>query len=271
MANASPRQILTDLWAAGGGDTDALSRVVLTGDEPALPSSFRVGAIAQASIAAAGLAAAEIWRLRSGRSQSVSVDMRHAAIEFRSERHARIAGQTPPPLWDKIAGVYSTGDGRWVRLHTNFPHHRDGILKLLQCAYEREAVQASLLKWNAEPFETAAADAKLTLLQEPDFALAWYRAYAETHAPLVVTQRSSDGELLGLDRIEVGRRRVDRYTRQQQRDLETLMARRDLHPADRRQGAEPRHQRRARVRRSRGGVLRKRPHGPVRCLFGHVP
>ena len=65
------------------------------------------------------------------------------------------------PAWDKIAGVYDTGDGRKVRLHTNFPHHRDGMLKLLGCAYDREAVQRALLKWQAEPFETAAAAAGL--------------------------------------------------------------------------------------------------------------
>ncbi len=214
MANASPRQILTDLWAAGGGDAEALSRVVLTGDEPALPSSFRVGPMAQASIAAAGLAAAEIWRLRSGRSQSVSVDMRHAAIEFRSERHARLAGQTPPPLWDKIAGVYRTGDGRWVRLHTNFPHHRDGILKLLQCSYDREAVQSSLLKWNAEPFETAAAEAKLvaTMMRSPAEWAAHAQGQAIAALPLVEITRIGEApprRLLKAERPLSGVRALD--------------------------------------------------------------
>ena len=85
-----------------------------------------------ATIAAAGLAAAEIWRRRTGRAQAVTVDMRHAAVEFRSERHMRIDGGPPGPTWDKIAGVYDTGDGRKVRLHTNFPHHRDGMLALLE-------------------------------------------------------------------------------------------------------------------------------------------
>ena len=61
----------------------------------------------------------------------------------------RLDGKPPGPAWDKIAGVYRTGDGRCVRLHTNFPHHRDGMLKLLACAYEREAVQAALMKWEA--------------------------------------------------------------------------------------------------------------------------
>ena len=53
----TPREILADLWTLAGGDTSALSAVTLTGDEPQLPSSFRVAAAAQASIAAAGLAA----------------------------------------------------------------------------------------------------------------------------------------------------------------------------------------------------------------------
>ena len=132
-SSQAPADVLRDLWSAAGGDLSALSCVLLAGSEPALPSSFRVGTAAQATIAAAGLAAAEVWRQRTKRSQTVSVDVRHAAIEFRSERYMRIDGKPPGPAWDKIAGVYSTGDARKVRLHTNFPHHRDGMLKLLGC------------------------------------------------------------------------------------------------------------------------------------------
>ena len=128
---APPSRILADLWSVAGGDPAALDRVRLTGADPVLPSSFRVGSAAQATIAASGLAATELWRQRSGRTQSVAVDMRHAAVEFRSERYMRIDGKPPGPAWDKIAGVYGTGDGRTVRLHTNFAHHRDGILKLV--------------------------------------------------------------------------------------------------------------------------------------------
>jgi crotonobetainyl-CoA:carnitine CoA-transferase CaiB-like acyl-CoA transferase len=165
----SAGQVLRNLWLAVGGDPASLANVELTGSDPALPSSFRVGTAAQASIAAAGLAAAEVWRQRTGRAQGVGVDMRHAAIEFRSERYMRLDGKPPGPAWDRIAGVYRTGDGRHLRLHTNFPHHRDGMLKLLGCGYEREAVQAALLKRAAEPFETAAAEAGLvaTMLRSP--------------------------------------------------------------------------------------------------------
>ena len=152
----SPREILSDIWTSAGGDPAALGAVTLTGEEPQLPSSFRLGAAAQASIAATGLAAAQIWKLRSGQSQAVAVDMRHAIVECRSERYLRVDGKPPGPAWDAIAGIYKTRDQRFVRLHTNFPHHRDAVCKVLNCKPERDAVQAALMQWDAEAFETAA-------------------------------------------------------------------------------------------------------------------
>jgi crotonobetainyl-CoA:carnitine CoA-transferase CaiB-like acyl-CoA transferase len=152
----SPREILADLWTFAGGDVAALEAVTLTGEEPKLPSSFRVAAAAQASIAATGLAAAQIWKLRSGQSQDVAVDMRHAVVECRSERYLRVDGKPPPPTWDVIAGIYKTRDRRFVRLHTNFPHHRAAVCKVLNCKAERDEVQAALMQWDAEAFETAA-------------------------------------------------------------------------------------------------------------------
>jgi crotonobetainyl-CoA:carnitine CoA-transferase CaiB-like acyl-CoA transferase len=201
-ASASPLQVLHALWLAAGGDAAALDRVRLTGADPALPSSFRVGTAAQATIAAVGLAAAEIWRQRTKRTQAVAVDMGHAAVEFRSERYMRIDGKPPGPAWDKIAGVYRTGDGRKVRLHTNFPHHRDGILKLLGCAYEREAVQAALMKWEGQKFETAAAEAKLvaTLMRSPAEWSAHPQGQAVARLPLFEITRIGDAPARALAR-----------------------------------------------------------------------
>jgi crotonobetainyl-CoA:carnitine CoA-transferase CaiB-like acyl-CoA transferase len=152
----SPRQILHDIWTSIGGEASALDALTLTGDEPQLPSSFRVAAAAQVSVAATGLAAAEIWKMRSGEAQEVAVDMRHAVVECRSERYLRVDGKPPPPAWDAIAGIYKTRDNRFVRLHTNFPHHREAVCKVLDCKPEREEVQAALMQWDGEAFETAA-------------------------------------------------------------------------------------------------------------------
>jgi crotonobetainyl-CoA:carnitine CoA-transferase CaiB-like acyl-CoA transferase len=151
----STTEILADIWTSAGGDPAALAAVRLTGDEAQLPSSFRVAAAAGVSVAATGLAAAEIWKWRSGEGQDVAVDMRHAAVECRSERYLRVDGKPPPPAWDTIAGVYKVRDG-FVRLHTNFPHHRDAVCQVLNCRPERDEVQAALMQWDGEAFETAA-------------------------------------------------------------------------------------------------------------------
>ena len=159
-AASASRMAVAALWRGAGLDEDALGWLRLTGQDPVLPSSFAVGTAAQASLAAAGLAAASLWQMRGGQAQDVAVDMRDAAAEFLSERLLRVDGEPGPEPWDAIAGLYPAADG-WVRLHTNFPHHRDGVLRLLGCANDRAAVAAALASWRAHAFEDAAAEAGL--------------------------------------------------------------------------------------------------------------
>ncbi len=190
----SVRDVLTDIWSSAACPPAALDDVTLTGADPVLPSSFRVGAAAQATIAASALAAAELWRLRGGRRQGVAVDMRHAAVEFRSERYLRVDGGPPPGLWDDIAGVYRAGDGRWVRIHTNFPHHRAGILDLLQCEYSQDDVRRALGDWTGEAFETAAADRGLvaTTMRAPEEWAAHPQSRALAALPLFTIEKIGD-------------------------------------------------------------------------------
>jgi hypothetical protein len=68
----------------------------------------------------------------------------------------RVDGKPPPRTWDAVAGIYKTRDQRFVRLHTNFRHHRDAVCKVLNCKPERDDVQAALMQWDGEAFETAA-------------------------------------------------------------------------------------------------------------------
>jgi crotonobetainyl-CoA:carnitine CoA-transferase CaiB-like acyl-CoA transferase len=158
------------IWADYGHDPELLDDLDLTGKEPVLPSSFAVSAAAQTSIALSALAAASIWRTRTGRRQRVGVDMRAAAAAARSERYLTVADEERGDPWDKIAGAYQCGDGRYVRLHTNFPHHRDGVLKILGCAYDRAAVAQALQRWKAIAFEDVAAQDGLAVAAMRTFA-----------------------------------------------------------------------------------------------------
>jgi crotonobetainyl-CoA:carnitine CoA-transferase CaiB-like acyl-CoA transferase len=190
----SPKQILADLWTLAGGESAALDAVTLTGDGPQLPSSFRVAVAAQTSIAAAGLAAANIWKLRSRQGQEVAVDMRHAVVESRSERYLRLDDTPPPPAWDAIAGVYKTGGHRFVRLHTNFPHHRDAVCRVLNCKAERDEVQAALMQWDAEAFETAAYEAGgvVSMMRSHDEWSALPQAKALAGLPVITLEKIGD-------------------------------------------------------------------------------
>ncbi len=187
----SPKEILSDIWTSAGGDPAALETIKLTGEEPQLPSSFRVAAAAQASIAATGLAAAQIWKWRSGQSQDVAVDMTHAVVECRSERYLRVDGKPPGSVWDAIASVYKTRDRRFVRLHTNFPHHRDAVCKVLNCKPARDDVQAALMQWDAETFETAAyaGGGVVAMMRSHDEWLALPHARALAELPLVSIEK----------------------------------------------------------------------------------
>ncbi|MBR0905800.1 CoA transferase [Bradyrhizobium liaoningense] len=217
----SSADILEDIWISAGGDAAALGHVRLTGEEPQIPSSFRVAVAGQTTIAAAGLAAAEIWRMRGGEVQDVSVDMRHAVAECRSERYLRLDDKPPPPAWDAIAGVYRTGDNRFVRCHTNFPHHRDAVCKVLACEPEREKVQTVLMQWKGEDFETAAyaAGGVVALMRSYDEWSALPQARALAQLPLISIEKigeappkpwpqrssNSDRPLAGLRVLDLSR------------------------------------------------------------------
>jgi len=204
MSPPDPANVLAGLWRLAGHDDTALNCAELTGTEPVLPSSFAVGTAAQATIAASALAAAELWRLRTGRRQHVGVDMRAAAIEFRSERYLRVDGKVPAEYHDSIAGLYCCGDGRWVRLHTNLPHHCSGLLKLLGCAHDRTAVQRTLDGWQAERLEDAAAAAGLVVTACRTFAEwdAHPQGQAVAGLPLFSIEQIGDAPAKPLPAIE---------------------------------------------------------------------
>ncbi len=147
--------LLGELLAGAGLPALLADHARLTGAEPVLRSSFRVDAAAQATIAASGLAAAAIHAARGATMQTVTCDMRAAAVEFRSERHLRRGDDAPRDPWDPIAGLYPARDG-FVRLHTNFPNHRDAVLAVLGCGPDRAAVAAELARRDAVAFETEA-------------------------------------------------------------------------------------------------------------------
>lgn len=121
-----------------------------------LASRFDVTGLAVASMAAVGLGIADLRGALGFGASRVSVDRRLASLWFGWSLQPQ--GWEIPPAWDALAGDYEAADG-WIKLHTNAPHHRAAVIRVLGGAKTREAVAQEVRKWQANVLETAVVDA----------------------------------------------------------------------------------------------------------------
>ncbi|KAL5501625.1 hypothetical protein ACEPAH_8885 [Sanghuangporus vaninii] len=161
------------IWEESGLPVHFLDDLNLNDNpDPVVNSSFKLGTVAQNAIGLSALAAVYFHQLRTGVKQTVSIDPRHAILEFKSESYYLLDGAKPPgKLFDELAGLYRTNDSL-VAIHTNFPQtksHKQGILDLLQCEPLRDSVQEVLLKWNSQDFEDEAARRKMCVTKSRTF------------------------------------------------------------------------------------------------------
>ena len=190
----TPFTELEHLWTSAGCEPAALERVTLTGNDPMLPTDVRIGTAAAAAIAAAALAATELWRLGTGRAQAVDVDVRAAIAAFRSERYLRVDGGPAPDRRSPLFGFYRTGDGRWVQVHANLPHHEAGHVKFLNCQETPESMAEAVGRWKGQDLEDALNRAGLPagLVRSRDEWLDHPHARAVAELPLLEIVRMGD-------------------------------------------------------------------------------
>jgi len=138
------------LWRWAGGEPEALAHLDLVDEGQVLPSTFAVTRAAAAAVGATTLAAAQLWRDRGGAPDNprVRVGGRESAVAFRSERYLRVALE---PGIDGRTGDYPTRDG-WIRLHCNYPAHREAAQRVLGPTWQTDG-------WSAEELEQAVVDA----------------------------------------------------------------------------------------------------------------
>jgi crotonobetainyl-CoA:carnitine CoA-transferase CaiB-like acyl-CoA transferase len=208
------RSALSDLLRLAGRPPVTGDEIALSGRDPVLPTRYLLGTAGAAAIAAVGVAASDLWDLRSGRRQHVALDLRAAAASLRSERYVRVDGMALPSPWAPVSGFHRTRDGRWIQLHCNFPHHRDGVLALLGCENARAAVAAAVARWDGQALEDALAAAQMCagLVRSRDEWSAHPQARAVVELPLFEISRIAESppEPLGpADRPLAGIRVLD--------------------------------------------------------------
>jgi len=156
MAHDALRTILP---IAGWPEDRARTVEITGGSDPVLPTPFRIGAAGAAALAATGLAAADLWEVRTGRRQQVAVDLRQAVASLRSGHYLQVNGAKVRNERNPVMGMYPAKNGRWSYLHANFPNHRAAALRVLGCEENREAVRRAVANWDALELEEAIIDA----------------------------------------------------------------------------------------------------------------
>ena len=149
---------LVELVKLAGLPEAAADSVEVSGGDPVFPTRYRPVVPGAVAMAAAGLAAAELWQLKTGRKQRVRVDARAAAAALRSTRYLKINGKRPAEDSEKITGFYELRDGRWMYLHCNFWNLRDRNLAILGVPMDRNAVAKAVAKWDGLELENALFD-----------------------------------------------------------------------------------------------------------------
>jgi crotonobetainyl-CoA:carnitine CoA-transferase CaiB-like acyl-CoA transferase len=147
---------LRSLLPIAGWPKEKLRQVDISdGADPVLPTPFRIGAAGAAALAATGLAAADLWELRGGRRQDVSVDLRQAVASLRSGHYLQVNGAKVRGERNPVMGMYPAKGGRWSYIHANFPNHRAAALRVLGCEENRAAVRQAVANRDAQELEEA--------------------------------------------------------------------------------------------------------------------
>ena len=158
---AADKTIFESLFAIPGWDESRAREVEFSGGvDPILPTPFRIGETAAASLAAVGLAVSDLWELRTGRRQEIAVNARRATASLRSGQYLKLDGERVARERPSVMGVYPAKNGRWSYLHCNFPNHRDAALGVLGVEEDRDAVRRAVAQWDALELEEAIIAAK---------------------------------------------------------------------------------------------------------------
>jgi crotonobetainyl-CoA:carnitine CoA-transferase CaiB-like acyl-CoA transferase len=192
-------QVLADV---GMSAADSGGQLTFYGKDPIVPSRIRFATMAGIGLAAKTIAAAAVWRDRTGQGQDVHVDVRKAFRRF---------GGFFEGIWETVNGrspargflennpffqfplFRETRDGRHVVTLNFYPESQRRALNFFRCSDSVEALQNSILQWRADDLETAAAQEGLVLAK--------VRTFEELRQELQYTEVLAKMPLISIEKI----------------------------------------------------------------------
>jgi crotonobetainyl-CoA:carnitine CoA-transferase CaiB-like acyl-CoA transferase len=159
-----------ELMDLRGLPAPAAGEVTITGADPFFKTPHKIGGTVAAVLAAGGVAASDLWELRTGRRQKVEVNVAEAAATLHISEYTRSRGADgtfgPAPhspsmdLMRSITQPWPTADGRYFLPHFNLPHLQKRVLGALNCEPNPASVSAAVKSRTADDLEDAVAAAR---------------------------------------------------------------------------------------------------------------
>ncbi|MFD1561775.1 CoA transferase [Paraburkholderia silviterrae] len=158
------------LNSVGASLTEFGGELSFYGKDPIIPSVLRYGTFSAIGLAAKAAQMASVWRMKTGQSQNIHVDVRKALRRFATfhEGTLELVNGLPGNMGSEaesgvMADFHQCRDGRWVFFTCNYPKLRNAALQLLQCAPGKEQVARAVAQWDAVALEAAAAKIAIPL------------------------------------------------------------------------------------------------------------
>ena len=155
------------LGEAGLKRSDTGGDVSFAGLDPIRPTVFKVGAVSAIVAAANAAASAIIWKMRSGKSQDIHVDLRKAFV-IQSCWQDVLANCTTINGTSVMMGqnltippsLFPTKDDRWIVISSPYPASFHKVLNVLNCGMDLDQIALATRKWNAAELEVACQNAR---------------------------------------------------------------------------------------------------------------
>lgn len=160
------------------------STVKFIDDYSVVPTYLPIDSGSGASLAAVGLAAADLFEIRKGRSQQVVVRRSLAGAVTAGYLHLRVddapeagyagcdgfsATISAESTINPVRKAYVCKDGKHVFMHGGFPKLKEGILSFFGCKLSVDGISEGALKWGARDLEKSmhAKGLAVSLCQTP--------------------------------------------------------------------------------------------------------
>jgi crotonobetainyl-CoA:carnitine CoA-transferase CaiB-like acyl-CoA transferase len=192
-------RVLADV---GMSAADSGGQLTFYGQDPIVPSRIRFATTAGIGLAAKSIAAAAVWRDRTGEGQDIHVDIRKAFRRFSGFFDGiweTVNGRSPAmgsfdnnPFF-KFPLFRETRDGRHITTLSFYPKLHQRALNFFRCSDSLESLQNAILQWRADDLEVAAA--------EEGLVLAKVRTFEEFRKELQYTDVLSKMPLISVEKV----------------------------------------------------------------------